>query len=206
MAKAGGVRYDQLLDLIDEIKPRWIVEVGVARAERACAMIERALMHDAEVKYIGYDVFETKDAAFHAAAFNLKQVATRAEVATKLMAIQRRHRDFQFALRVGDTRDTLHGKAVVADLAFIDGDHRVEAIRGDYEALKGSSVVVLDDYYTADERGCPDIGRVGCNMLVDEICATLLPASDQVRDGGRVQMAVIRTQRAEEPCLEWQAC
>lgn len=188
------MRYDQLLTLIDEHKPRVIVEVGVARAERAYAMAEQALCHHRDVKYIGYDVFETKDPAFHAAAFNLKKVDSQAVCASKLRMIQHRLPSFQFSLVVGDTRDTLHGKAVHADLAFIDGDHRVDAIGNDYDALRSSPVVVLDDYYTADERGCPDINVVGCNRLVEELNGrvTLLPMKDQVRDGGLVQMAVVR--------------
>ncbi len=36
-----------------------------------------------------------------------------------------------------------------ADFAFIDGDHRVEAIRRDYAALAKSDVIVFDDFYDA---------------------------------------------------------
>lgn len=188
------MRYDQLLTLIDEYKPRVIVEVGVARAERAIAMIERALRYRKDVKYIGYDVFETKDAAFHAAAFNLKKVDSLASCDARLKAIQNRNPGFQYYLVVGDTRDTLHGKHIDADLAFIDGDHRVDAIRKDYEALQDSAIIVLDDYYTPDDRGCPDLAVVGCNRLVRKLngSTTLLPMKDQVRDGGLVQMAVVR--------------
>jgi hypothetical protein len=188
------MRYDQLLDLIDESRPRTIIEVGVARAERACAMCLRALRYRSDVHYIGYDVFETMDAAFHAAAYNLKQVLSRSACAERLAAIQKQHEGFTFSLVTGDTRDTLHHKPVVADLVFIDGDHRIDAIHGDYQALRGSSIVVLDDYYVSDERGCPDIEFVGCNRLVDNMNgrAVLLPDSDAVRDGGRVQMAVVR--------------
>lgn len=188
------MRYDQLLDLIDEIKPRTIVEVGVARAERACAMCERALRYRPDMHYVGYDVFETKDARFQADAFNLKKVDSRAAVAAKMSTIVQRHERFSFELVVGDTRETLHGRTVVCDLAFIDGDHRCDAIAGDYEALKDSGVVVLDDYYTADVRGCPDTEFIGCNRLVERLAgkASLLPARDPVWGGGLVQMAIVR--------------
>lgn len=186
------MRYDQLLTFIDEIKPRSIVEVGVARGERAKAMVLRALKYGL-VEYTGYDVFETKDAAFHKAAFNAKQVSPLADCAHMMRNIQQTHPGLTFRFIVGDTRDTLHGETVIADLAFIDGDHRVEAIRKDFEALKQSRVIVLDDYYTADkDGGCPDRTIVGCNELVRTTGAHILPDMDPVRGGGLVQMAVVR--------------
>lgn len=188
------MRYDQLLTIVDEIKPRVIVEVGVARAERAVAMCRRALKHVPTVLYYGYDVFDTKDAAFHRAAFNLKKVDSRDQCAARLDAIKREYPLFEFSLIVGDTRATLHPRPVKADLAFIDGDHRAEAIAADYAALKNSPVIVLDDYYVADEHGCPDVKLVGCNKLVDGMNGkvVLMPASDQVRGGGQVKMAIVR--------------
>lgn len=188
------MRYDQLLTLIDECKPKTIVEVGVAQGERAKVMVLRALQHRSDVHYVGYDVFETKNAAFHAAAFNKKKVAPVAECTRMMNDVTTAHPGFTFCFVIGDTRETLHGDRVMADLAFIDGDHRVEAIAGDYEALKGSRVVVLDDYYSADERGRPDTETVGCNRLVDRLngAATILPAADPVRGGGRVQMVLVR--------------
>lgn len=188
------MRYDHLLTLIDEIKPRVVVEVGVAKAERAVAMCERALQYRDDVEYVGYDVFDTKDAAFHAAAYNLKKVASVDVCRDRMAALKHRHKKFCYWFIVGDTRQTLKDNSVVADLAFIDGDHRIEAIRSDYAALKASTVVVLDDYYTRDEQGCPDIDKVGCNRLVEELGerVTLLPTKDKVRHGGNVQMAVVR--------------
>lgn len=184
-------RYDQLLSIVDELRPATIVEVGVARGERARAMVLQALRHRPNVHYTGYDVFETRDAVFHAAAFNLKAVSKRADCAAMLAGIAKLNPGFMFEFVVGDTRDTLHGKSIAVDLAFIDGDHRVDAIACDYQALMGSATVVLDDYYTADVAGMqPDIRAVGCNRLVDRLkgAAMLLPAHDPVRGGGMVQM------------------
>lgn len=173
-------RYNQLLDIIDEIKPRRIVEVGVARTVRAKEMVMRAYPLVDKVHYIGYDVFDTvgeynEAQAFHQAAYNHKRVESKGWCARKLdnIVVGRHemgpHPNFTFDLIAGDTRDTLHGKRVDADFVFIDGDHRIAAIRGDYEALKRAKVVVLDDYFEVDGRGCPDTNLYGCNNLVDEI-------------------------------------
>lgn len=191
------MRYDQLLDIIDEIKPRSIVEVGVARAERAEAMSRRALTYWPDVEYVGYDVFETRDQEFQKAAFNLKTVGTHNECASRLRSIQEKHEGFKFKLVIGETRDTLQGKRVNVDLAFVDGDHRVNVIFHDYDALKDSGVVVLDDFYTPDDNGnCVDVNMYGCNRLFDHLPVetkwSILPVADQVRGGGRVQMVVVR--------------
>lgn len=47
----------------------------------------------------------------------------------------------------GTTEETLWGKSFQADLVFIDGDHRLESITKDFESLKNSKLIVLDDYY-----------------------------------------------------------
>lgn len=187
-------RYDQLIDLVRQVKPRFIIEVGTHRAGRAVAMCRAALLASSTVHYIGYDVFETKDAAFHDAAMNGKGVAVHAQAAAALNQVRAEHPGFSWNLMVGDTRQTLHGKILgAADLAFIDGDHRLEAIRGDYAALARSYLIALDDYVTPGEQGeLPDLDLFGCNRLADELGATILPAKDLCRPGWFAQIAVVR--------------
>jgi hypothetical protein len=188
-----------MLGLIDKLKPHSVVEIGVHRALRAASVCERALRYGA-VLYHGYDVFETMDQAFQEAAMNGKGMPTQAEAGRRLQQLRSRHPRFAWDFVVGDTRKTLHGKHVIADFVFIDGDHRVEAIEGDYAALAGSPCVVFDDYYVPDAAGkLPiDLERFGCNKTVDRLRAEgrtveILPAADPCKHGGMIKLAVVRS-------------
>lgn len=171
-------RYKQLLTLIDELKPLLIVEVGTHRGTRARMMCERALHHQLTVRYIGFDVFDTESAEFQAAAWNHKGVASKQHAERALRSML----GLTYDLVVGRTEDTL--TEIAADLAFIDGDHRADAIRQDWLKLSNSRCVVFDDYYD------PEIEGLGCNQVVREIGAELLPISDQT--DRKIFMAVWR--------------
>lgn len=177
----GGMnRYDLIYDLIDEVKPRSIIEIGVARVVRAKEMSARAMRHRDQFHYIGYDVFDSvgefnspEARRFHREVHNHKRVESRHWCMRKLQnMVDGRHGPaypgFTFRLIQGRTQDTLHGKNVEADLVFIDGDHRLETIRKDYAAVKNSRLVIFDDYFIADERGCPDVTKFGCNGVLDD--------------------------------------
>lgn len=197
-------RYDQLLHLIDKHKPSTIVEVGVHRGARAVAMTQRALRYWTSVRYIGFDVFETLGQQFQDEALNGKGMPTEAEARRALAratTFATMHgRDFEYMLVVGDTRQTLHGRVwpLNDSLAFIDGDHRIDAIRGDYAALEASPIVVFDDYYVPDGRGLTvDLTKYGANAVVDELRAAgrqveILPAADPCKHGGLIKLAVVQ--------------
>jgi len=166
-------------------KPSFIVEIGVHQGIRAAMMVSEALKHNSEVLYVGYDVFDTKDTAFHEAAFNGKGIVGDADARANLREVKG---SFTYQFVIGDTRETLHDTSVIADFVFIDGDHRVEVIQADYEAVKDSRVIVFDDYYT----GGPDTEIVGCNKVVEQLNFTLVPQRDPVRGGGFTQLAVVQ--------------
>lgn len=187
-------RYHQMLPLIAEVKPHIIVEVGVHRAVRAVQLCREALRHSRPVRYIGFDVFETMGEAFQLAALNGKGTPTEASARRALDALADEFLHFSYTLHVGDTRDTLHANNIAADFAFIDGDHRVDAIRGDYLALRDSKCIVFDDFYTG---AVPDLDKFGANVVVDEIVAAgvhvdILPSADLCNHGGITHLAVVR--------------
>jgi hypothetical protein len=189
-------RYEQLIPLIQTCKPRCIVEVGVHKAKRSVKMCEAALKFG-PVHYIGYDVFDTMGAQFQAEALNGKGPATEAHARDKLNALARVRSGFTYELIVGDTRNTLHGRGVKADFAFIDGDHRAEVIEGDYLALHLSPVIVLDDYYVENEGRMPvDLAKHGANSLVGNLRISghrveVFPVADWCNAGPLVKLAVV---------------
>lgn len=181
-------RYEQMLALIDEIKPKSIIEVGVHRGMRANQLCTQATRHN-DVFYTGFDVFDTMDAEFQEAALNGKGMPSKDVADARLGRIAGLGHMFV----VGDTRETLHGKPRYADFAFIDGDHRVDAIRGDYEALKSCKIVVFDDYYIGDDK--PDTELYGANAVVDALPperVEILPIGDKCKHGGYSHLAVVR--------------
>lgn len=190
-------RYEQLYPLIKAAKPATIVEVGVHRGMRALMMCEEACGVRKAVRYIGFDVFETMPQSFHDAALNGKGIPQRAMAEARMQSVSERFPGFSWEFREGDTRDTLHGHKVAADFAFIDGDHRVEAIRGDALGLD-CPLMVFDDYYLAGPDGrLPDLTLYGANVVVDELQAAgatveLLPVGDVCAHGGVSVLAVVR--------------
>lgn len=186
-------RYEQMIPLVDKLKPRKIVEVGVHRGMRASSLC-RAALQFGPVTYVGYDVFDTMGAEFQEAALNGKGEPTEADARRRLDGVRG---DFSYAFVIGDTRDTLHGTSVLADFAFIDGDHRVDAIAGDYAALADVPCVVFDDWYAPDEHGVtPDMSLYGANQTVEVARLAgrrveILPKADGCNCGGKSHLAVV---------------
>lgn len=190
------MRYAQLLQLIDHVQPKSIVEVGTWNGDRAIQMITQAWKYHDEVIYIGYDLFELATPETDETELNVKQHFTKQEVNAKLGAFaagMAPKKKLYFSLKAGNTRETLPpptGRAY--DFAFIDGGHSIETIESDFAALSHCKTVVLDDYYIPDdENRCADTEKYGCNRLVERVGAGILPAADPMKDGGLVQMAVL---------------
>ena len=188
-------RYTQMLPLIASIKPRTIAEVGVHRAKRAVMLCRKALEYG-PVHYIGYDVFETKDAAFQADALNGKGTPIEADARRQLDALAAEFPGFSYELIVGDTRDTLQQHPVIVDFAFIDGDHRVEVIEGDYLALAKSRYVLLDDFYVAGPNCALNLSRYGANTLAGNLITScheveILPVGDVCNHGGIAHLVAV---------------
>lgn len=176
-------RYEQLKKLVAFVKPKVIVEVGTHNGLRARMMCEEAIKHQPRVHYIGYDLFDEATAETNKREMNGKGAGSE-NLAAENLAIE----GVTFELIKGDTRQTLHGKDVRADFVFIDGGHSVETIRGDYEALKHSRMIALDDYYSGDF----DTTRYGCNSLLADIPHEVLPVEERTNHKGvKVRIAVV---------------
>ena len=182
-------RYSQLLSAIDLFKPQSIVEVGTWNGQNAIRMIQQAQKHHKKyISYVGYDLFETATNTTDSEELNVKAHYTAHEVECD---IKKACPGVDVLLIKGNTRDTL--KNIQADFAFIDGGHSVETIANDYNACKNSHVIIMDDYYIADEDGAlPDLMKYGCNQLVDLFSSgVVLPLADRVRGGGLTQMVLL---------------
>lgn len=155
----AAARYAQLLDIIDEIKPRSIVEIGTWNGKRAVQMIQAASKHSV-VSYQGFDLFDEQ---------TKEQVRGELSKNSWPLAIVKRRlqsTSVKISLVPGNTNETLELSLGVADLYFIDGGHSEDTIKNDWfwveKHMDADSVVVFDDYYY---KGKPQ--GMGCNQVVE---------------------------------------
>lgn len=201
-------RYNQIYKLIGFVKPNIITEIGVARGDRAEAMIREALNHKEQVIYFGFDLFEDMDEETAKREMNGKKVDSQETIAKRLKKIEKDHPNFWFQLYKGNTNETLkqfadkpieltndkglvvEAKPTNSQFVFVDGGHSVETIRNDYSYFKNCPMTVLDDYYVPGPDGrVTDTSKWGCNFVEKEaVNPKVLPAADPVREGGLVKI------------------
>lgn len=195
-----GRRYTQLLNAIRYWKPKSIIEVGTWNGQRAVEMARTALEYCDEVHYDGFDLFEDSTPEKNKEEFNTKPSHTIKAVNNmlKLFAdeMAKRGKKFTFSLTKGDSRETLRGHEKSWDFAYIDGGHSPETTLSDYENLKDTPVIMVDDYFTEDDAGMgPDESECGTNALVEsgKIAGDIhiLNSEDQVIGGGITHMVLI---------------
>ncbi len=179
-------RYKQIDKLVAFCRPRTIAEIGTHNGTRAHQICAEALkLHD-KVHYVGYDLFDDATAETDAREMNGKGAGSYELAHEVLTSLARAHQGFSFELVKGDTRKTLHGTDLRVDFVFIDGGHSVETIRGDYEAVKASRVIVFDDYYSH-----ADTAKFGCNQIVAGVQHEIMPQEDRGKAGIGIRLAVV---------------
>lgn len=192
--KNGPQRYAQLIDLVRQVQPKRIIEIGTWNGERAVEMSRAA----PGVEYIGFDLFELATNETDVAEKNVKPHHSAKDVTDFLTA-----NGVNVGMLVaGNTRETFpqfleDHPDKKADLVYIDGGHSVETVRSDFlnaiSALKDSDdgLIVLDDYY--ENMPEEDLEKWGCNKVLEEACVTyqVLPIGDPVKGGGITKMAVV---------------
>jgi hypothetical protein len=193
----GMSRYAQLLDIIDEIRPQKIVEIGTWKGATALRMIGQAAKYRPmnNIFYQGFDLFEGQTKEDYRAELS-KGGWNQAIVQKRLNAT-----GAGVVLVKGYTRDTLPQHMIAADLYFVDGGHSEETIANDGGAvlqyLEGNAVAIFDDYYL---DGKPD--GMGCNKFVESLNpeiykVTYLPEITRDEQDGRV-IGMVRVERRKE--------
>ena len=170
-------RYQYLLLGLCIVSPKSIIEVGISRGIRAYQMIQLAKKYNSDIKYTGYDVFDTKDADWHELVGNGKKVESKLAIETKLKTLTN-----NINLVQGMTSETLWPHPNKADYVWLDGDHRLDSIKKDFESLKESRVIVFDDYYSTGEHGGFHIEKYGCNKIVESFNGNELFITPETKD------------------------
>ena len=180
-------RYSQILDVIDEIKPAEIVEIGTWNGNRALQMIQQAAKYRPiqDIYYQGFDLFGTQTGEQFRS--ELSKRGWNVEVVEKRLKAT----GADIELLEGDTKNTLRENIVErADLYFIDGGHSEKTIQNDFDEVRPlliRSVAIFDDYY---HEGKPE--GMGCNKVIDSITdqykVTHLPIRTKTDDGRVIGM------------------
>lgn len=185
-------RYAQLLDVVDEIKPAEIVEVGTWKGNRAIQIIQQAAKNHpiGDVYYQGFDLFENQTGEQYRRELSKKGYPLNV-VKKRLQAT-----GAYIELVEGDTKETLHENLnSTAQLFFIDGGHSEETIRNDaailYE-MQRDAIAVFDDYYHSGKPA----GK-GCNQVIDgldlnQFQVTHLPVRTVTEDGREIGMVKVK--------------
>ncbi len=141
-------RYDQLLEEIDVLRPKTILEVGTNDGINASRLFKRASQYRDDVVYFGFDMFESlTDAIF------LKEFALTVPSKKNVDKFLERSGCIRRHLFAGNTKETLNAKKAKLpkmDLVFLDGGHSEETVASDWanvqDLLHAGSVVFFDDY------------------------------------------------------------
>ena len=169
VANSGTPRYNALMQVVDRVKPKNILEVGTWSGRRASQMIQRAAGYRPieTISYVGFDLFEnmTED-KFRK---ELSKIPPPKDIVKRVLDAT----GAKIKLYKGDSAVTIPEAYKELnyqkfDLIFIDGGHREDTIRLDWENVQEfiheKTVIVFDDYYY--ER--PDeLEGYGCNNIVE---------------------------------------
>ena len=181
-------RYQYIERLAEFISAETWAEIGVHRGGRAEAVSRRLLKQGREVTYWGYDLWERL--VNHGEVYNGKGPSTRREVDQRLSRVREQYPQFRYSLIQGDHSETVPTGFEV-DLVFVDGDHRTASIQRDYNRVKHSQVVILDDWYEPEQPG------LGSNQVKVRGQERLIRTGDREGiSGGEILLRVV-TERSD---------
>ena len=157
-------RYSIILSTIFYYRPKSIIEIGVYRGVRAKEMIQAAQIFNKNIEYFGFDLFEMinkkiQKKELSKIPYSKKDIKNNLSKYAKVKL---------FKGYTSKTLDKLKNKKV--DLIFIDGGHRLNTIKNDWNKSKKfqkkNTIIIFDDYYLDNKK---IIRNFGCNLVVNKI-------------------------------------
>jgi hypothetical protein len=160
-------RYEHLFTEIDKAKPRKIMEIGTWDGEHARQMVERAKIHNPDVEYYGFDLFEASSILEKESQGGKGSPTTGRRRGIEEIQKNLEATGAKITLVKGDTNVTLQETSLpVMDFVFIDGGHSPQTIQNDWDNVQKvmglHTVVIFDDYYQDDEKA-------GCKAIIHAI-------------------------------------
>ena len=157
-------RYSIILSTILCYRPKSIIEIGVYRGVRAKEMIQAAQIFNKNIEYFGFDLFEMINKKIQRQELS-KIPYSKKDIKNNLSKYAKVR---LFKGYTSKTLDKLKNKKV--DLIFIDGGHRLDTIKNDWNKSikfqKKNTIIIFDDYYLDNKK---IIRNFGCNLVVNKI-------------------------------------
>ena len=157
-------RYSIILSTIFYYRPKSIIEIGVYRGVRAKEMIQAAQIFNKNIEYFGFDLFEMINKKIQRQELS-KIPYSKKDIKNNLSKYAKVR---LFKGYTSKTLDKLKNKKV--DLIFIDGGHRLDTIKNDWNKSikfqKKNTIIIFDDYYLDNKK---IIRNFGCNLVVNKI-------------------------------------
>ncbi len=157
-------RYSIILLTIFYYRPKSIIEIGVYRGVRAKEMIQAAQIFNKNIEYFGFDLFEMINKKIQRK--ELSKIPYSKKDIKNILSKYAKVKLFK-----GYTSKTLNKlKNKKVDLIFIDGGHRLDTIKNDWNKSKKfqkkNTIIIFDDYYLDNKK---IIRNFGCNLVVNKI-------------------------------------
>lgn len=140
--------FERFIQLLDEIKPEKICEIGTHNGKTASQMCDYVLgSTNNNVFYQGYDAFDLIEfSESYGKEKNGKGIGSKIQAFRKLTKISRKYPDrLTFNLVKGFTKDTL--TPGIYDFVYIDAGHSYESVLHDWHMVKDSKMIVFDDWF-----------------------------------------------------------
>lgn len=191
-------RYRHLSQIISEVLPLRIMEIGTSRGIRAQKMVREAAQQfpddPEEVLYVGIDFFDPSKLEGFVASEGTSHEPYPMDVVYKLLSPLTP----QIILLQGDSQLILPNLCLAPmDLIYIDGGHDTTTISNDWNNVQRfmhkDTVVVFDDYWTESEipGGCKELVS---SLDSKEWVVEILPKTDRF---ARFNVNMVRVQRVQ---------
>lgn len=132
--------------IFDKYQPKRICEIGTHSGKTANQFVRYICRTVPNLHYKGYDAFDTVagNTEFAKKERNGKKHGVKAQAIKYLEHQKAQFPNFTYNLIEGFTQNTLQEEEF--DFVYIDGGHSYETVKHDYNKVKGSTVIVFDDY------------------------------------------------------------
>ena len=153
-------QFEPFITIFDMFVPEDICEIGTHHGRTACQFVSYLCPKVQTLRYTGYDLFEDADAEITRQEHNGKGPGSCYRAIRSLTKMKALYPNLFFELIKGNTTDTLTQPRQF-DFVYIDGGHSYQTVMHDFSMVRGSKVLVFDDYQIA-----------GVKQAVEEIRAT----------------------------------
>lgn len=155
---------EKVYSIIDIYKPKSYCEIGVHNGLTAKDICLKILKYHPRLQFFGYDLFDTVNKIEHNGKTQAS-VEHKKRCDSRLAGVKRKHKHFQYSLIEGLTVNTLVEQRKFG-LVYIDGGHSYDTVMHDYNMVKGSKIILFDDYNLPGVKKAVD--EIGKGYLLKE--------------------------------------